>query len=309
MSKTIAAAIAVTMAASSHAALADDFDFKGSFAKSAGFTKYVPAVSNPLFNETPYITTELRALYLRHNLPQRVETGLGVLPLGGTIDLWAAEFRIALTDRLGFIATKDGFVDIDFNNTLKDTNGFANLAAGLKYALIVDPATNGIVTVGLKYEAPSGSIQTGVPNSTIAVRLQGDGDGFMNPFITAARRFGDLGVQASVGVNQALDTAYNSSMIHFAGHVDYEILPGLFPSFEMNGWSVYDSGNRLPFNFEGVDVVNFGSTGSGTVVTAAFGGRYQFNDNIQVGFAYERPITNREDIFDDRYFVDLVLRY
>src|SRR5262245_5190246 len=104
------------------AAAADPFDLKGS--RAEGHNGYVSPLANPLFNETPYITTELRPIYLHNSLPGKFLTG------GGWIDAVAAELRIALTDRLGFIASKDGYVRSNFNGALPDVDGFANISAG-----------------------------------------------------------------------------------------------------------------------------------------------------------------------------------
>jgi hypothetical protein len=87
------------------------------------------------------------------------------------------------------------------------------------------------------------------------------------------------------------------------------VLPGFFPLIELNGFSVVDHARRSPFDFEGVDLVNFGSTGGGTVVTAAAGARYRFNQHVQLGAAYEKSITSREDILDWRVYFDLVITY
>ncbi len=292
------ASLMVASAVMVPSAMADGFDFKGSFGEAGGFKRYVPAVSNPLFNETPFITTEARALYLHNDIPK------GFPSQGGEIDLGAVELRLALTDRLGLIAAKDGVAGIHFNKAIKDTTGFANISLGLKYALFVDQPNNAIVSVAAVYEPPIGSLQTS------GIKLQGGGGGgFVDLFTTAARTFGKLGIQGSVGTNLALDTKFNSSIVHYAAHVDYEIAPDLFPLVEVNGFSVIDSGKRLPLNFEGVDLVNFGSTQGGTVVTAAFGARYRINDSIQVGVAYERPLTNREDILSQRVYFDAIFKY
>lgn len=279
-------------------AAASDFawDFRGSLGPGK-HQRYVPAVSNPLFNETPYITTEVRPIYLHHDISDEFLTG------GGEIDLWAVEFRIALTERLGFIATKDGYADADFDAVLPDDTGFANLAAGFKYAVLSNPADASIASVGIKYEAPTGSLETA------GIDMQGEGDGFVNVFATGAKAFGLLGLQASLGVNLAIDGDHNSSLFHYSVHADYEIAPGLYPLVEINGLTTIDDGNRTVGDFEGVDVVNFGSTDSGTVATIAAGARYRLTDHIQFGAAYEAPITDREDIFDWRIYVDAVLSY
>jgi hypothetical protein len=55
--------------------------------------------------------------------------------------------------------------------------------------------------------------------------------------------------------------------------------------------------------------VVLGAVDSGTVVTAAIGARYRFNEHIQLGLAYERSITDREDLLNWRLYADLVIRY
>ena len=50
-------------------AWAIDWDLKGSLGEGK-HKRYVPPVSNPLLNETPYITTEARLIYLHHSFPK-----------------------------------------------------------------------------------------------------------------------------------------------------------------------------------------------------------------------------------------------
>ena len=296
MRTTLLPLLTVAVLASSSGANAFDFNWEGSHA--AGLhERYVPAVSNPLFNETPYITTEVRAVYLHNKIPS------DFLSRGGILNVVAAEIRVALNDRLGIIASKDGYVDANFKSVLRDDSAFVNLSLGLKYALLSDPATNSILTIGAEYEPPTGNLRTG------NIHMQGRGGGFMNLFATGARAFGKLGVQGSAGVNLALDGDNDSSMLHYSAHVDYEVLPGFYPLLEFNGFTTIDEGTRTPLDFEGVDLVNFGSTESGTVLSAAAGFRYHFNRHLQVGAAYERPVSGRKDILDERYTVDLIIRY
>src|SRR5215467_14175143 len=63
----------------------DALDLDGSLGAAGGHHRYVPAISNPLFNETPYITTELRPLYLHNDIPS------GFITQGGHIDAGAVE--------------------------------------------------------------------------------------------------------------------------------------------------------------------------------------------------------------------------
>ena len=87
------------------------------------------------------------------------------------MQLYALELRLALTERLGIIASKDGYADADFDAVLTEEDGFANISIGLKYAVHSDPARQSIVSVGLEYEPPSGDLETS------GVSLQGRGQG------------------------------------------------------------------------------------------------------------------------------------
>ncbi|MCB1968907.1 MAG: transporter [Geminicoccaceae bacterium] len=275
-------------------------NFKGSLGEN-GFTHYVPPLTNPVFNETPYITTELRPIYFYDELPDDFVTG------GGHINLVAAQFRIALTDRLGFIATKDGYADAHFKHVLDDETGFANIAFGMKYALLSDPQSNTIITGGLRYEIPLNDLQTG------GIELEGDGDGFLNPFVTGATTIGDLGLQASLGGNFALDTDKDTSIMHYSLHADYEVLPGLFPLIELNGFTAIDNADRTAgalSQLDGVDVLNFGSKDRDTTITIGGGARYALLDNLMLGVGGETPITGKNNtIMDYRLYADLVWTY
>ncbi len=291
-----------------------DLDLDGSIGE--GEHKYAPAVSNPLFNETPYITTELRPIYLHQKMPSN-QAGL----FGGSINLIAAEIRIALTDNLGIIATKDGFAWVDFDHTTNtatdDPEGLANLALGLKYAFYNNVETGTIVSAGLKYEPPTGtiSIQTALPYPLDNVDLQSSGDGFINAFVTGAKRYEKLGLQASVGVNAAIDSDHDSSMIHYTLHADYELVDGFFPMVSLNGFTIYDEANRPGMTtaavagFDGVDLVNAGcSIDCGTVLTAAGGLRMQATDNIMFGAGVEKSIA-RDDLLDWRTYLDVIVHF
>jgi hypothetical protein len=304
-------------AAFSGSAIAIDLsglDLDGSVGE--GEHKYVPAISNPLFNETPYITTEVRPIYIYQKMPSN-RAGL----FGGDINLVAAEIRLALTDNLGIIATKDGYAWIDFDNTTNtvtnDPEGLANLALGLKYAFHNDVENGSIVTAGLKYEPPSGtiSINTALAHPLDNVDLQESGDGFINVFLSAAKRYERWGFQGSVGVNAAIDNDHDSSMIHYTLHADYELVDGLYPMVSLNGFTIYDEANRPGMTtaavagFDGVDLVNVGcSIDCGTVLTAAGGIRFQPTDHVQFGMGIEKSIA-RQDLLDWRSYLDVVIHF
>ncbi len=296
----------VAAIAAIHSAAADEtgnflgLDLKGSLGEGR-HSRYVPPMTNPLFNETPYITTEARLFYFYNRLPDDFVTS------GGDVHLVALQLRLALTERLGFIATKDGYADFNFDEVLDDESGFPNIALGFKYAFYSEPESESILTAGLRYEIPINDLESS------GIELQGDGDGFLNPFVTGATTFGDLGLQAMLGGNFALDTDKDTSILVYSLHADYEAFPGFFPLVELNGFSAIDNAERSTGalgELDGLDVVNFGSEDRDSTVTVGGGFRYRINDNFQFGVAGETPITDKDDtIMDYRVTFDLVLSY
>ena len=143
-----------------NSATAYDFKHKGSMSEGK-FKRYVPPLAQPYFNETPYITTEARLVYLYNEIPKGFVTG------GGSINIFAAQIRLALTERLGLIATKDGYTILKFDSVLPDSDGFENISFGLKYALFQRPESEEIISFGIRYEPPTGSLSSG------GINLQG----------------------------------------------------------------------------------------------------------------------------------------
>lgn len=108
----------------------------------------ISPVANPIYFEDPRITTEARPIFLEHRFPETYAFNGGTAPLGGGAQVYALQLRYALTDRLGLIATKDGYIASNPVHTVPHTYGWANVAAGLKYALVDDKADALIVTPG-----------------------------------------------------------------------------------------------------------------------------------------------------------------
>lgn len=289
----VATVAALALPASAHAL---DLNLKGSLGEG-GLQHYVSPVSNPIFNETPYITTEVRPLWLHQQVPNSFASD------GGDIDVVAVQLRAALTDRLGFIATKDGWADIDFNKNVPDESGMANLAFGFKYAVLAQPENNALVTVGVKYEAPSGSIKTA------GIKMQGQGYGLMDFFVSGARTVdGKLGLEATVGTQVAMNQDADSSFVHYALHADYDVAGRVFPTIELNGYTPLEDGNRTTgLGVNGLDLVNLGSNDWRTVVSIAPGVRVKLHDHVDFGTAFELPLTDAEDLMHWRVLTDFVV--
>ena len=268
--------------------------------------RYVAPITSPFFNEPPENTTELRTIYLLNKIPDDFIAVAG-FDTKGWINVVAVQARIAVTDRVGVILTKAGWADVDFSDFLPDDDGALNFTLGLKYQVLAQPENGTYLTVGGRYEAPAGDIESA------QLKLQGGGDGFFDTFLSFGSTVGDkIGVETSVGINAAFDNDHDSSAFHASIHADYEVVRGLFGVLEANVLTTIDEGDRtdssLLGSFEGYDLFNFGSTSSGTVATLGLGARYRMNDHFSVGTAYEFPITGREDIIDFRLTFDFILQ-
>jgi len=110
---------------------------------------HVAPMSMPFLFEDPYITTGLNFVGVYHNFPD------DSIFDGGEVGILALQARLAITDRLAFIATKDGFTILrPDSNLLNNKEGFTDVTLGFKYAVIDDREAGLIVTPSLRYEIP-----------------------------------------------------------------------------------------------------------------------------------------------------------
>lgn len=254
----------------------------------------VSPVTNPIFFEDPHVNSEIRPIFAWHDT---LGDDLGT---GGAAQLYAIQARWAVTDRLAIIATKDGYINLDPDVGIADTGGWADLAAGVKYAVIDDREAQFILTPGLTIELPTG-------NSRV---FQGNGDGAWNPFISAGKGFGNLRILANIGgiIPNNGDRGTPAALL---GSDRLHDLPLLIPFVAWNAFTVLSEGEGLGVNFEGFDLFNFGSTkASGyTQSVLGVGFRSRIIDHLDFGFAYEFPISQPEGIFGDRFTVDFIWRF
>lgn len=276
---------------------------QGAFAAEDPFHSWISPVSNPTNFEDPRATAEIRPLFVFHMLDE------GFVSEGGEAYVGAVQARVAFGDRLGIIATKDGYVWFNPDQNLPDTNGWANIAFGAKYSFWRDPETETIATLGLRYEAPTGNDEV----------FQGQGDGVLNPFLSAGWGCGDFHLLAYTGARLPISGA-DSSFFDLSLHVDYRL--GMFyPLLEWNWVHVLDGGRRLPIDQEGFDFFNLGSrfAGGNDLVTMAAGARIRPWDRIEwlagrigsvdFGAAYEFPLSHEKDVFGGRLTADVVIRF
>lgn len=245
--------------------------------------------------EDPRINSEIKPTFVYHELDD------DFVSAGGDVQLYAVQARFAVTEDFAIIATKDGYIDFNPDANIPQDEGFADIGLGVKYALYQDNAGGEIVTAGLRYEIPVGDDEV----------FQGEGDGEINPFLSAAKSFGNLNVMVGTGFRFAIDDS-DSSFYDFDIHFDYKI-GNFYPLIEFGVYHVLDAGDRLPIADEGVDLFNFGSSEADgkTMVTAGAGARYRISDSVDLGAAYQIPLTSGEgsNLLDWRITTDLIYSF
>lgn len=259
-----------------------------------GFEHFYNPIGQPIYFETAMNQTGLRLIYLHH------EFAGGSQLNGGHLDVFAAQARVALTERLGLIATKDGWSKLRAGLLAAD-DGWNDIALGLKYVVYADKELDLVVTPGIRYQAGNGD--AGV--------LQGNCQEF-SPFLSVAKGFGDLHLMGNITGRIPLDKDKGNNIVQWDLHADYEIFKGIAPAVEIHGLHYLSNGTALPLEVGGLDYTNLGSrfVSGSTVVWAGVGGRVKLTPNASIGATFEFALTNRKaDIMDKRVTVDIELTW
>lgn len=254
----------------------------------------IAPVTNPIFFEDPVIRSELRPIFAYHTIDKGFLTG------GGHATLYALQLRYALTDRLALIATQDGHFDIDSPGL--NVDGWMDLAAGFKYALIDDAANQFILTPGLTFHIPTGDKEV----------FQGRGGGEFNPFVSFAKGYGDLHITGNVGLRIPVSTNEQNLVAHYSLMVDYYTCRWFIPFFTANFWTNLSDGTNVPgLRGNGYDVINFGggNANGNTQGTLGIGFRSRILDNVDLGFAYEIAAVRPYGLTNNRVTVDMCIRF
>ncbi len=258
-------------------------------------------VSQPTIFEAPTIQAEIRPMIMHQRLSQN--TSFPAFTSGGDFQVYALQLRYPITERLAFIATKDGWIDFNPKSnplTGGDQEGFADIAGGLKYAIF----ENGefLVTPGLIFETTVGQTEV----------FQGNGDGLFRPFVSVGwEPEPEINVLGNLGASLPSHGSQETQSIDWHLHVDYEMTETFSPLVEINGIYYSRNAKALPINFEGGDLINIGSgmVAGQNVITGAIGARFKIARNVDIGAAYGFPLSSRDDLFKDRITVDCTLTF
>jgi hypothetical protein len=320
MKQALASTLTTVLGACAATALAGTIATQPAVMQSTttGFENARRPISNPTLFDLALPTTNIHPIFMYHNLPSSANiVGGGSVPMGGHVEVYALQFEYAFNERLSLVATKDGYIRFrpDTPGLWTTQSGFANIAAGLKYAFIYDPVNAFAMSGTATYELPLGNHDV----------FQGEGNGVLNVLVSAVKMWDDFQLAGGGGFRFPFDgqQATNSFL---SAHASYEVVPWFIPLVELNWHHVLSAGNGRPnyftqaggavpvvATFEGNDLLNFGAANASQnrdLVTAAFGFRSRVCSSVDLGFAYEIPLTDEEDgIIDDRFTVDLVWRF
>ena len=301
-------------------------DFDSQCDRKARFDDFVQPMSMPYLFEDPFITTGANLVGIWHGTADNGNFQAGY---AGVL---ALQLRVAITDKLAFIATKDGFLmhrpDTKVSDigvipgtnpraaVLRDENAFLNATIGFKYALIEDPENNFILSPALRYEIPMGQDEV----------FQGRGDGVFIPSATFAwAPVSGLHLIGGLGGQIPVDTTKESTSLFYNMHVQVTLFDRIVPFIELSGITWTNSGNgKMSLNtskalgadvtlsqaqaalgasrFEGADVFNLGSRGIAgeSLITTAWGLRIPLDDHVVLGVSYERALHGDKNLFDQR---------
>ena len=285
--------------------------------RSGRFDGYHKPIVAPYLFEDPFVTTNAVPYFLWHDFPEQSVFD------GGALYAAALQLRVAVTDRVAIIATKDGFVwNRNGNPLLEDSQGFMNLAARVKVSLWENREAGQIVSGILRIEVPTGSSD----------QYQGWGNGMAVPSLSGAFSTGPVRWIGDLGAQIPFDGSDQSSSIFYHVYAGLDLTPHVQPFVQLSGLRWIESGNgKLPIrlkhggtlsldtvqtvlatgSFEGADVMNLGSeqVDNLDLITAAVGVHVPLAEHVTLSVAYERPITEPKGIFQQRLTSALVLEF
>jgi hypothetical protein len=270
------------------------------------FDGFISPVSNPFYFEDPRSLTELRPVFMYQTIPHK-----NYAYNGGNVEFFGVQARVALTESVSIDMTKLGGIWLHPDHAAVpafagDRSGFADILVGPKWTFIRNDRSGTLGAVGLLFDIPTGSSELRAADGLSLFPFLTFGQNFFRTSYGSMNALGEIGY--SFGVNNKPSDFFMTSL-----HLDYDIgnLHKIYPLIELN-WRYYtNNGNAHVQSFEGGDLINFGATDiSGrNNLDLAFGLRYKFNENFQLGTALQFPLVGTKDLMDFRWTLDFIIRY
>lgn len=272
------------------------------------FSRFIKPVTNPVYFDDARNETYIHVFHAYQRLPNKIKTTLGRVPLDGDLRLTALRINYAVNERFSIVAAKDGYINFNPDDTLEHEEGWGDIAAGAKYALLYQPENEFILSGKVLVEFSQGSRDV----------YQGNGHGNVAPSLTFLKGYDKFQFCGMVGGIIPFSNHDESTMIFDSWHVSYNIMNRLFPLLELNHFWVARQAERDELvagiaKFEGGDVVNIGSNRgmeNRHQVSLAAGMRVRCMKNVDLGFAYEFPLTDKNaSLMKDRFNFDIVFHF
>lgn len=281
-----------------------------------GFASARRPMSNPVHFDLPLPITHLHPIVIYQTLPSSIDTTAGPLPVNGDLQVYALAFEYAINNCFSIVAAKDGYIDFNPKKTFSKKEGFADVCAGLKYLFYYDCECNMAASAKILVNLPLGNQKV----------FQGGGDGTIIPSLTGLQIMGCWQFVVTGGFILPFNDGKNSTQFFHSWHVSYELCSNFFPFAEFNHIHTFDSGNgasRFPeqaggatpaiAKFEGGDLINFGASHAKCqrdFNSLAFGARYRFMDCLDIGAAFEFPLSPKtHGLMETRTTVDAIIRF
>ncbi len=246
----------------------------------SGYEDFVMPVGMPMYFEDPFITTDLRFLYMHHKIPGGSALG------GGQVQVAAVQIRLALTDRLAFMVTKGGYSWVDSGATPAG-DGWNDWGLGLKYVLYSNPEDQFLVTSGLRWEMTNGSTDA----------WQGGDSQELSPFVSVAKGWDKWHFLGALNGRIPTNRNKGNASIVWNLHLDYELTETFRPLVELHGIHYLSNADAFPYTSDYLDVGSLGASGvrGRDFFSAGFGFRWQAMDNVSVGLTYEVPLESASE--------------
>lgn len=177
------------------------------------FARAIRPITNPTLFDLAIPRTQLHPIFIHQNLPSSINTTLGRVPLDGDVQIYALQLEYALSDRFSLIAAKDGYIDFNPDDVLSEETGFANLAAGFKWAFLYKPEERLALSFLTQIELPTG-------NSDV---FQGTGDGALIPSMALLKLYDRFQFAETLGVHLPFDSDEESTTLFYSAHLSYAL--------------------------------------------------------------------------------------
>ena len=197
------------------------------------FAQAIRPITSPTLFDLAVPRTQLHGIFMHQSFPSTLNTTIGEVPVDGDFQLYALQLEYALTDTVSLVATKDGYIDLNPDSTLSEDSGFANLAAGVKWAFIYDPEDRFAVSLTTQVEIPTG-------NGDV---FQGTGDGALLPSLSLLKLYDRFQFAGTLGLHLPFDTDEESTTLFSSAHLSYALTDRIFPLVELNYFRVLDEGD------------------------------------------------------------------